>query len=215
MLGLLLTLFGLCLLLGFAWGVVRLLIEEREVRWTFLMVAGVGVYCFLPALLPEPWGVWTFFGLAALGILTGIVAVGLKHFRVPRSVSVGRGRWRLIAWGQLRFSPRVHGILALAIALGLTLGSWELIRWDPRFLVIIYAVVVAIGMVAAIAGMVRAWREGERHRWPEQWSEMPPDDVTGSAPGLVPQGPRVPAPSAAAAGSLPARSVAGHGGRPR
>jgi hypothetical protein len=169
MLGLLVTL----ILLGIAWTVVCAFVEDPEVRRAVVgavaHVVAWGVFFLLLAVLPERWSL--------------LVSAGLDYFGAARSISVGRGRWRLIAWGQLRLSPRVHMVLAMAIALGLTLGGWELLRRGylnvPLLLLIIWALVPSIGMVVAIAGMRRAWREGERHRWPERWSEAPPEAVTG------------------------------------
>jgi hypothetical protein len=183
MLGLLVTL----ILLGIAWTVVCAFVEDPEVRRAVVgavaHVVAWGVFFLLLAVLPERWSLWMFLVLIACGIITLLVSAGLDYFGAARSISVGRGRWRLIAWGQLRLSPRVHMVLAMAIALGLTLGGWELLRRGylnvPLLLLIIWALVPSIGMVVAIAGMRRAWREGERHRWPERWSEAPPEAVTG------------------------------------
>jgi hypothetical protein len=226
MLALLLTLLGLYILFCIGWAVVCAFLESPEVRHAFLAVVGVGVYCFLPVLLPEPWGLWTFFGLAACGLMAAIVAAGLEYFRAPRSVSVGRGRWRLIAWGQLRLSPGAATGLAAALAVALVAGSvlgaraWlEAAGRDPRLaeitvvaLIGLCVLIVVGGIVISVVGMRRAWREGERHRWPERWSEMPPDDVTG----LVPRPPAgVPASSPARPHGPPSPSVAGHGGRPQ
>lgn len=225
MLALLVSLLGLYILLCIGWAVLCWVVEVPEVRQAFVLVVGTGVYCFLPVLLPEPWGLWMFFGLAACGLMAAIVAAGLEYFRAPRSVSVGRGRWRLIAWGQLRLSPGATTAIAAALAVALVAGSvlgaraWlEAASRDPRLAEITVVAVIGLcvlivvgGIVISLVGMVRAWREGERHRWPERWSEMPPDEVTG----LVPQTPAgLPASSPARPPGPPSRPVARRGGRP-
>jgi hypothetical protein len=128
MLGLLVTLVGLFVLLAIGSVVFWIFVEVPEVRRAFVVLVGYGVAFVLLALMPGLWGVWTFFVLSACGMMTVMVAAGLEYFRAARRVSVGRGPWRLIAWGQLRLSRRVHMVLAMAIALGLTLGGWEVLR---------------------------------------------------------------------------------------
>jgi hypothetical protein len=130
----------------------------------------------------------------------------------PRLVSVGRGRWRLVAWGQVRLSPGTRGLLAVGLAIALVAGGWyglEVASRHPDLVLIvvlivipiIWAVACGLGIVAALCGMRRAWRSGERHRWPERWSERPHDEVTG----LVPRPPDAP--------PVPSRPGATRGGR--
>jgi hypothetical protein len=119
----------------------------------------------------------------------------LSDLRWPRSLSWGRGRWRLVAWGQVRLSETAHGLLAVGLALALVAGggSGLALAVIAVGVPVVCTTVGGLGILAALWGMRQAWRSGERHRWAERWSEAPPPDVMG----LVPQSPvarPVPAP---------------------
>jgi hypothetical protein len=162
--------------------------------------------------------------MIAPGVIMGLQAALAALLRRPRSLSWGRGRWRLVAWYQVRLSPGtatgVAAVVGVALVAGSGLGlrAWlEAARRDPHWAAITVAILVGLcilivvgGIVISVVGMVHAWRSGERHRWPERWSERPPDDVIESVPGLVPRGPGVPAPRASAPPTriVPARGAA-------
>jgi hypothetical protein len=118
---------------------------------------------------------------------------GLSDLRRPRSLAWGRGRWRLVAWGQVRLSPGTRGLLAVGLALALVAGGvagLALALLALGSVPVFCGLAGALGILAALWGMRRAWRSGERHRWAERWSEAPPPDVTG----LVPRFPDAPRP---------------------
>jgi hypothetical protein len=130
---------------------------------------------------------------------------GLSNLRRPRSLAWGRGRWRLVAWGQMRLSPTTQSLLAVGLALALVVGGLSGLALAVLAVgvPVVCALAGGLGILAALWGMRRAWRSGERHRWPERWSEAPSPDVMG----LVPQTPAArpvpvpPSPTAAGRGA--------------
>jgi hypothetical protein len=109
---------------------------------------------------------------------------GLSDLRRPRSLTWGRGRWRLVAWGQLRLSPGTQGLLAVGLALALVAGGVSGLALAVIAVggPIVCALAGGLGILAALWGMRQAWRSGERHRWAERWSERPQDEITGLVP---------------------------------
>jgi hypothetical protein len=110
---------------------------------------------------------------------------GLSDLRRPRSLSWGRGRWRLVAWGQVRLSPGTQSLLAVGLALALVVGGGSglaLALLALGSVPVFCAIVGGLGILAALWGMRHAWRSGERHAWPERWSERPHEEVTGLVP---------------------------------
>jgi xanthosine utilization system XapX-like protein len=131
---------------------------------------------------------------------------GLSDLRRPRSLAWGRGRWRLVAWGQVRLSSGTRGLLAVGLALALVAGGLSglaLALLAVGSVPVFCALAGALGILVALWGMRRAWRQGERHRWPERWSEAPPPDVTGLGPPspAVRPVPAPPSPTAAGRGA--------------
>jgi hypothetical protein len=157
--------------------------------------------------------VWIIFlGNAAFWLILGLKAALAALLRQPRSLSWGRGRWRLVAWYHVRLSPGTQSFLAVGLIVALIAGGWYGVAYhqDLVLLAVVIALAIAIpsiwvlGVVSALRGMRRAWRDGERHRWPERWSERPHDEVTG----LVPR------PPAALAGPTPSSPPAARRGGP-
>jgi hypothetical protein len=142
------------------------------------------------------------FGLLVLGLILRLEEA-LADLRRPRSLSWGRGRWRLVAWGQVRLSPMARSLLAVGLTFSLVAGGVYWIEAIASHIPLVCAIVGGLGILAALWGMRRAWRTGERHRWPERWSEAPSAEVTG----LVPRRPAAP--------PVPSRPGATRGGRPR
>jgi hypothetical protein len=91
-----------------------------EAAMAITLAGGVGLVGL--GWMPEAWLGWLLVGqciIAAWWILAGLVGQGLEHFHEPRRLTIGWGRWRLVAWGQLRLSDELFWVLALTIALGL------------------------------------------------------------------------------------------------
>jgi hypothetical protein len=76
-----------------------------EAAMAITLAGGVGLVGL--GWMPEAWLGWLLVGqciIAAWWILAGLVGQGLEHFHEPRRLTIGWGRWRLVAWGQLRLS---------------------------------------------------------------------------------------------------------------
>jgi hypothetical protein len=127
-------------------------------------------------------------GLLVLGVILRLEAA-LAALRRPRSLSWGRGRWRLVAWGQVRLSPIARSLLAMGLTGLLVAGAVYWIEAIVTHIPLVCVLAGSLGILAALWGMGRAWRSGERHRWAERWSERPQDEITG----LVPRSPAAPA----------------------
>jgi hypothetical protein len=146
--------------------------------------------------------------MIAPGVIMGLKEALAAGLRRPRSLSWGRGRWRLVAWYHVRLSSGTQYLLAVGLVLALVVGgphALDVLRRHLEFwhLVVLWAAMCGLGIFIALRGMRQAWRSGERHRWPERWSERPQDEITG----LAPRRPDAP--------PVPSRPGATRGGRPR